>query len=210
MNHEQLAKELEEVLAGQKDNAFTALFAKVQCMSSPRVYGVINACVNAMETGEIYLEVGTYQGGSLIAALMGNQARAIAVDSFGEFAKTNNLDATLNNLSDFGVRDRVSFHNMSFQEFFDWHTSPAFKVAVYYYDGQHDVKGELEGLEACWEFLQSGSLIIVDDTRYPEVRQAVNQFVTNHPDLLEYVFVMTPAHEFDKNWWNGIIVLRVI
>jgi predicted O-methyltransferase YrrM len=210
MNYKRLASEIENVLAGKEDKAFVEIFQKVQCMSSPRVYGIINACVNAMEDGEIYLEVGSYQGGSMIAALQGNQAKAIGVDSFAEFTKTNSLSITMGNFQTFGVADRITFHNMGYKEFFDWHTGPTFKVAVYYYDGQHDAKGELEGIEACWEFLQSGSLIIIDDTRYPEVRQAINQFVAKHPDLLECLFAILPDHEFDKHWWNGITVLRVV
>lgn len=209
MNYKQLANDIEEVMKGEMDDSFEALFHKVHCMSTPRVYGIINACVSAMDVGEVYLEVGTYQGGSLIAALHGNTARAIGVDSFGEFSETNNLGLTLENLATFNVRDRVIFHEMGFEQFFAG-CSPDLKVQVYNYDGQHDYEGQLAGLEAGWKYLQSGSLVIVDDYRYPEVASAVHDFVHNHPGQIKFQFVVLPETELDAKWWNGVVVLRVV
>lgn len=209
MNYQKLESELAQVLLGQRDNNFREIFEKIHCMSRPRVYAIINACVNAMEPGELYVEVGTYQGGSLIAALQGNSARAIAVDSFGEFSKTNSLLITHNNLRAFAVDERVSFHNMNFEDFFAG-CLPTLKIQIYNYDGQHDYAGQLAGLEAGWKFLQSGSLVIVDDYCYPEVASAVHDFVHNHPAQIKFQFVMLPEKGLDVIWWNGVVVLRVI
>lgn len=209
MNYLKLRDDLEQVLAGKKDGLFTHIVDGVHCMSRPRVYAVINAIVSAMNPGEIYLEVGTYQGGSLIAALANNEAQAIGVDSFSEFTETNSLEITRGNLDRFGVGNRVDLKNMGFKEFFA-QVDPGFRAAVYYYDGAHDYETQLAGLEAAWPFLQTDSLIIVDDYTYPEVIRSINQFVANHIDRVKFQFVVAVLQNNDEIYWNGIVVLRVI
>jgi cephalosporin hydroxylase len=186
---------------------FDDVLASVHCMSRPRVYAVLNACVSAMDPGELYVEVGTYQGGSLISALRDNDARAVGVDSFGEFQTTNNQETTLKNLETYGVLPRVALHNMGFQEYFA--LVPAdFRIQVYYYDGAHDYETQLAGMEAAWPFLQKGSIVLVDDYSYSEVSRAVNQFVANHIDQIKFQFVMLPIENVDETWWNGCVVMR--
>lgn len=212
MDYRKLRVLLEETLAGAHDARFMGVVSKIHCMSRPRVYAVINAIVSCMEEGETYLEVGTYQGGSLISATLGNSARAIGVDNFAEFNTTNNFQQTQNNLEAFGVSDRVVLRNMSYQEFFA--SCPAeFKAQVYYYDGAHDYETQLAGMEAAWEFLHSGSIILVDDYSYPEVIRAINQFIANHIDRIRFQFVMGSMGDFEdmgETWWNGCVVMRVI
>ena len=209
MNYQDLQNRLESVLAGRRDQRFDDILSSLHCMSKPRVYAVLNACVSAMDPGELYVEVGTYQGGSLISALRDNDARAIGVDSFGEFTQTNSFEITARNLIVFGVLDRVTLHNMGFKDYFAQHPADQ-KIQVYYYDGAHDYETQLAGMEAGWPFLHKGSIILVDDYTYPEVSRAVNQFVANHINQVKFQFVMLPNDNTDETWWNGVLVLRVI
>ena len=209
MDYKKLQSLLEEVLSGSHDHKFDEVLAKIHCMSRPRVYGVLNAIVSCMEPGELYVEVGTYQGGSLISALLGNEARAIGVDSFSEFQTTNNYQQTLSNLESFGVAGRVELVNSGFKEFFA--AFPAdLKIQVYYYDGAHDYETQFNGMDAAWSYMTPGSIILVDDYFYPEVNRAVNEFVSHHPNSLTFQFVMLPFEGLDGNWWNGCVVMRVV
>ena len=209
MNNQKLQTKLEEALSGKHDGMFADVLSKIHCMSRARVYAVLNAVVSSMDYDDLYLEVGTYQGGSLISALLGNEARAIGVDNFNEFKETNTYERTQSNLEAFGVGDRAVLRSMSYQEFFA--SVPAdFKVAVYYYDGQHDYPGQLAGMEAAWHHLRPGSMILVDDYIYPEVSQAVNQFVANYIHQVQFQFVMLPTEGLDETWWNGVVVLKVV
>lgn len=208
MNYKKLNEELLEVLAGRRDERFLSVINSLHCMSRPRVYAVLNAVVSSMEPGELYVEVGTYQGGSLISALLENEARAIGVDSFGEFTATNNYDLTVGNLQKFGVADRVELKNMRFQEFFAHHAPD--RIDVYNYDGAHGYEEQLAGMEAAWSCLHPGSIILVDDYTYPEVSRAVNQFISNHIHSVEFQFVFLPPQNVDPIWWNGCVVLLVV
>lgn len=207
MNYQMLKTRLEDVLAGQCDHMFDDVLSSIHCMSRPRVYAVLNACVSAMGSSDLYVEVGTYQGGSLVSALRDNDAFAVGVDSFSEFQQTNNLEITRRNLETFGVLDRVTLYNMGFQEYFA-HCPADIKIQVYYYDGAHDYETQLAGMEAAWPFLQKGSIILVDDYTYPEVSRAINQFVANHVGEVKFVFVMLPTENTDGTWWNGCVVMR--
>lgn len=212
MDYVKLRTRLDEVLRGEHDHKFADLVTKVHCMSRPRVYAVLNALVSCMDLGEVYLEVGTYQGGSMIAALTDNDAVAVGVDNFAEFNTTNSYERTKKNLDDFGVGNRVTLCNMGYKEFFA-QARDDFGVAVYYYDGQHDFEGQLAGMEAGWKHLKPGSLVVVDDYSYPEVVKAVNHFVTNHADRLKYLFVMSTFGGWEdchETYWNGIVVMQVI
>lgn len=207
MDYQKLTQRLNEALAGHHDSEFTSVIESMHCMSTPRVYAVLNAIVSSMDPGELYVEVGTYQGGSLIAALVGNDARAIGVDSFEEFTQTNNFEQTRSNLQKFGVYDRADLRDSNFKQFFA-DLPRDLKIQVYYYDGAHGYEVQLAGMEAAWDWLPVGALILVDDYTYPEVMLAVNQFVANHINDVKFQFVFEPMISTDPVWWNGCVVLR--
>jgi len=209
MDYKKMTTRLNEAISGENDHLFDGLFAHIHCMSRPRVYAVLNAIVSSMEAGELYVEVGTYQGGSMIAALQGNDAEAIGVDSFGEFKETNSFDVTLNNFAKFGIAPRASLKNMTYQEFFA-DVPNGFEIQVYNYDGEHGYEPQLAGMEAAWRFLAPGALIIVDDYTYPEVSLAVNQFICNHINEVKPLLILDPIESTDETWWNGCVVLRRI
>lgn len=207
MDYIKLVNALTDAIAGTYDLEFLPILENIHCMSRARVYAVLNAIVGSMDPGETYLEVGTYQGGSLVSALLGNDSRAIGVDSFEEFTQTNNFEQTRANLERFGVLDRVQLINSGFKEFFD--KAPAdLRIHVYYYDGAHGYEIQLAGMEAVWRFLAPGALVIVDDYTYPEVMRAVNQFVANHINDIKIQFIFDPIQSTDPVWWNGCVVLR--
>jgi hypothetical protein len=208
MNNTKLYELLEDAMQGKRDLMFADVISNIHCMSRARVYAIINAVVSSLEEGEIYVEVGAYQGGSLISALLGNISKAIGVDSFSEFKETNSYEQTQRNLETYKVDDRATLLNMSYQEFFA-ELSPDFRIRAYYYDGEHNYHGQLAGMEAAWKFLSSGSLVLVDDYFYPEVSRAVNDFVHNHAGSIRFLFVMSPREGLDANWWNGVVVMQV-
>lgn len=209
MDYKKLIQRLTESLAGYYDDDFISVTQSIHCMSTPRMYAILNACVSAMEPGELYVEVGTYQGGSLVSALLNNQAKAIGVDSFEEFQQSNSYDITLGNLLRFGVADRANLINKGFADFFR-EFPDHLKISVYYYDGAHGYEVQLAGMEAAWRFLAPGALILVDDWNYPEVHLAVNQFMANHINDIKALLIFDPIQNSHETWWGGCVVLRKV
>jgi hypothetical protein len=209
MDRLKLEVRLADAVKGLNDARFLRLVSSIHVMSTPRIYSILNAIVSCMDEDELYVEVGTYQGGSLISALMDNNARAIGVDNFAEFKQTNSYERTLGNLQAFNVSDRAVLRDLSYQEFFK--SVPAdFKMQVYYYDGEHNFEGQLAGMEAGWQYLSAGSIMLVDDYLYPEVSHALNAFISNHKNNLRLMFVTLPFNPVDMVWWNGCVVMEVI
>jgi predicted O-methyltransferase YrrM len=209
VNYQKLQIEFEEVLAGKRDHLFKDVISTIHCMSRPRVYAVLNAIVSCMDAGELYLEVGCFQGGSLISALLNNETRAIGVDNFAEFQGTNSIERTTENLAKFGISNRVEFCNADYKDFFA-KLADDFKIQTYFYDGAHAYEPQLDGMEIAWKHLQSGSIIIVDDFLYPEVNRAINQFIANHIDKVKVLLIVDSMNDCDPVWWNGVCVLRVL
>jgi cephalosporin hydroxylase len=209
MDYTKLRKLLDEAMRGERDNRFDSVVKTIHCMSRPRLYALLNAIVSSMDPGELYVEVGTYQGGSLVSAMLDNESCAVGVDDFHEFNTTNSFDRTQGNLEKFGVSSRVTLYNMNYNDYFAGLPVDT-KIAVYYYDGEHNFEGQLAGMEAGWPFLHPGSVVIVDDFLYPEVNRAINQFVANYKDNVKILFAVDSMKDVDETWWNGFIAFRVI
>jgi predicted O-methyltransferase YrrM len=192
---------------------FMPIQTRLRSQGQPRFRAMMNALVRCMEGDEVYLEIGSYQGGSMIGALLNNDKRAYAVEDFREFYGdpiVDNTRATLeNNLRAFGVFERVTLYETDFHAFFDCVTIPP--VGLYYYDAQHATKDTLEGFELGFPHVVKGGFIIADDIAWDMVSLALNQFIGAHPAELKIVFAATPNGKegwLDDDWWNGVIVFQ--
>ncbi len=193
-----------------KSERFGQVLERVQGMTTANVMQLLNFAVECMDAGEIYCEIGTYQGSTLIGALLGHPERmAYAVDNLSQFdTARKNLDKLRDNLSDFGLEDRVNFCPQDFDEFFlelrELETEE--KIGVYFYDGPHDYRSQLLGLLLIKPFLAEKALIIVGDTNWASAVQANWDFMAAHPECELLLDLPTPANSH-PTFWNGIQVL---
>lgn len=192
-----------------KSNRFQSALSQIQGMTTPNIMQLLNFAVACMEKDEVYCEVGTYRGSTLVGAMLDRRERmAYAVDNFSLFDPDGiNLDILKKNLANFGLEDRVLFCNQDFEDFLAdlGEIQTEDKIGVYLYDGAHDYRSQLMGLLLMKPFLADRALIIVDDANWPTVKQANNDFVATHPEcqfLLEFFTPVDGHHTF----WNGIQV----
>jgi hypothetical protein len=96
-----------------KSERFQQALDQVEGMTTANVMQLLNFAVECMEPDEIYCEVGSYQGSTLIGALLDHSERmAYAVDNFAEFDPAGeNLEKLIDNLSKFNLQDQVYFCN---------------------------------------------------------------------------------------------------
>lgn len=187
---------------------FAPVIANVRTMARETFLAMMNGLASCLAPDEIYLEVGTFLGGSLIGALLGNEARAVAVDNFSEFQLIGGEEELQKNIKMFGMQDRIKFHNEDFHAYFSREVST--KVGLYYYDGAHDAINTRDGLELGLPHVVTDGLIVLDDTIYPQVVQAINAFLGEHPAEIKILFAASPLVEFDPIFWNGTIVLQKV
>jgi hypothetical protein len=185
--------------------------SQVAGFSAPKIMNLLNLAVSCMISGEIYYEIGTHQGRTLIGALVENDdASATAVDNFSQFNDGHAEERLLANLSTFDLSNRVDFRNADYRDIVG--LPP---VGVFFYDGNHDSEVTLDALERTTKFLAPRALILLDDISGapscgPGCWGGVLPFLVNHLTECAPVFLMgTNNFPFgDKNWWNGIVALQ--
>lgn len=189
---------------------------KLRSSGRARFHAMMNALARCMSPDERYLEVGTYQGGSLIGTLLGNQVQALSVEDFRECygdPLVDNTRTTLEkNLRAFGVFDRVTLWETDFHAFFAAVVIPP--VGLYYYDAQHAEIDTYEGLTLGLPFIVPGGFIVLDDVNWNMVARGINRFLGEHYQDVKTVFVTTASdsgrNSLDDDWWNGTMVIEKI
>lgn len=140
-----------------------AIFAdeeKLQGWCPAPTMWLLNAALSCLQDNEEYLEIGTFCGRSLAAALKGNNARANVIDPLNLWTQNGTIEEIWNkNVDACGIRDRVTLH----QQFAENFCGDLPKIGVFFYDGNHDSGHTYEALRKYQPYLSSSAIIIVDD-----------------------------------------------
>jgi hypothetical protein len=162
--------------------------------------------------------VGTFQGKSLIAALIGRaDVPAVACDNFSLFdapGSPKNLRILEQNLARYELAGRVRFFDCDFRKLLtSWEALQLPRIGVYFYDGAHDEESQFLGIRLVEGLLADRSVVIVDDWRYAAdsqsyaeagtkraIRASRNEWSIRH--------VLPARFNGDREqWWNGVGVL---
>lgn len=202
--------------------AFTIQELNFYCrrLSTAQIGVIIAIAASCLDTDEAYVNIGVWDGFSLLAASLGApESTSIGVDNFSEMHQQ--LQPLLNpNLTrDYGdtrgnfyraFREcrspTTSFHEMDWKEFMQSATFPAGGIGLAYYDGEHTEKAHQEFFEAALPHLSTECLIFIDDTRIDFVRRSVEDFLTINPDF-RLLFEVGGKRRRDPAWWGGFMVL---
>ncbi len=194
---------------------FQAILQHIQGMTTANVLQLLNFAVACMEPGEVYCEVGCFQGSTLTGALLNHPDHmAYAIDNFSEFDFDHeNQTKLMQNLAAFGLDEQVFFCDQDFEAFFADLRSldTTDRIGVYLYDGAHDYRSQLMGLLLAKPFLADRALIIVDDSNWDAVQQANWDFIAAHPQCQLLLDLSTPAKSYEQmsscSFWNGLQIL---
>ncbi len=193
-----------------KSDRFCRVLKEVSGMTTANVMQLLNFAVECMGNHEIYCEIGTYQGLTLIGALLDRQdTMAYSVDNFSEYDPyRENYDILMENIEKFNLQEQVYFCNQDFEQFFldlrEVETGD--KIGVYFYDGAQDYRSNLLGLLLAKPFLSSQAVIIVDNTNWASVRQAIGDFVALNPESQILLELPTPQANH-PSFGNGVYIL---
>ena len=190
-----------------KADIFRTISTTVNCMISPNIMQLLNFAVFCLDENEIYCEVGTFQGASLISALINNSDKiAYAVDNYSELdPKGENFDKLSGNLERFNLADQVFFCSQDAEEFLMEFKNQELteKIGVYFFDGSEDYRSYLLGLLALKPIISNQALIIITNCQWQSCQQAVRDFLaTNFEARLIRDFSQT-----DYLLWNGIQII---
>jgi predicted O-methyltransferase YrrM len=204
---------------GSRSQDFTDPCPEVVGMASVKKLHLLNLAASFLpqDGSECYLEVGTYQGKSLICALHRNyHCLAVACNNFSLFTPSPEISISIlkNNLSQFGLLNQVKFYEQDFLKLFDlWNFENLPPIGFYFYDGAHDELSQYEGIKKAEPFLADQALVVVDDWRfapdsmsYAEV--GTKKAIEESPYNWQIRYVLPAKFNGDLElWWNGLAVL---
>jgi predicted O-methyltransferase YrrM len=167
-------------------------------------YFLINEMVRKHAVNGTYLEIGTCQGASLIAAAyMNPTTRCIGMDNFHELGGLKNKPILMSNLANFNL-ENIEFIEGDYRTVaFSW---PMLDVC--YYDGQHEIENEWEGLIWCLKYLKPNGILIVDDIAWVYVNEVVKRFAEKFG--FRFLFKANGFNDGDNYtsmWHNGFCIM---
>jgi predicted O-methyltransferase YrrM len=187
-----------------RDDRFQQVLDQVPGLARANNLALLNLAASHLGPAESYVEVGTYRGTSLIAAMLDNEGKDfVAIDDFSmRDASRSQLEQ---NLARF---DRAGAEIVEGDAFtiLRGDALAGRSVGVYYYDAAHTYEQQLDGLRLAEPHLADEALLIVDDTDWDFVQQAVDDYLREQPQAKQLLAVGgkdagSPA------WWEGVRVL---
>jgi hypothetical protein len=173
-------------------------------MSTFAIGAIVNQAVARMPVDHAFVNVGVWNGFTLLCGLAGNaDRRCVGIDNFSQYGGPRD-----DFLARFESRrsPRHEFHDLDYAEYFaKVHRGP---IGVYIYDGEHSYVNQLKGLQTAEPFFSEDCLIVVDDTNWIEPWQATLDFVAQSQHEYRILLDQTTCQNGHPSFWNGIMVLQ--
>jgi predicted O-methyltransferase YrrM len=184
-----------------RDRRFRSLLDDVGGMATENKLALLNLAASFLDPDDVYLEIGTYLGTSVIAAAMDNDGRFIAVDNYSQFGGPE--DRCRENIRRYAA-EKVTLVNRDAWEFLaSFHE----RVGVYFYDAGHTFREQWCALEMIEPHLTDDAIVVIDDASHWPVQRANNDF-TKHRPQFERLQHFSSSSNGEPRWWNGVDLYR--
>jgi predicted O-methyltransferase YrrM len=187
-----------------RDRRFAPILADVEGLARENNLALLNLAASLLGKGESYVEVGSYKGLSLIAAMLGNRGDFVGIDDFslGDGSRRR-LEA---NLRRYGLAGQTILEGDAFK-LLRGRALGDRRVGVYYYDAAHDYKSHVRGLRLIEPYLAQGAVLIVDDTDWPQVARAMRDYLARQPRA-QLLVTLDGKDRGQPWWWEGVQILH--
>ncbi len=194
----QLPDAQEEMQARLKD------VCKIPRMSTFAIGSMINRAVAQMSPGHTFLNLGVGNGFTLLAGMAGNSdKKCIGVDNFPQ--KHSPRNAFIKRFERVRSQNHV-FHEASFREYLaDKHQDA---LGVYLLDRPHTYADQLDGLTLAEPYFAKGCVILVDDTNWPQIREANLEFIKQSAFEYRILLDVQTPRTGHPTFWNGVMVFE--
>lgn len=192
---------------------FAAIRTLCPGLSSPKLGKILNNASRYLDQGEIYTEIGTFTGYTLISAAHANSNRKfLGIDNMRLFGERTTEESKK------WVKERLlinmnhfKFGNYSFiEDDYKNVKNMDSKIGVFLIDGHHTREEAYDNFKWAHPFLADRALIVIDDISIAGVGEGVKDWVKEKPDEYEEFFRMNVYHSPDNvdHWspafWNGL------
>jgi len=165
---------------------------------------LINRAVERLRPPEAYVNVGVWNGFSLLCGMQGHPDKlCVGVDNFSQWS-----DRSQSFLAHFEARKGPAhrFFRMDYRDYFaNHHEAP---IGLYFYDGDHEYEHQVHGLEVAEPFFSEDCVVVVDDTNWGRARQATYDFFARSERQYEVLLDVQTAHNEHPTYWNGLMVFE--
>ena len=122
-----------------------------------------------------YVNVGCWEGFSLISGMINTSCNVYGVDNFSQF---NGPYKKFNNNFKKYQKNNHYFYDVDYKFFFEkiWKNKNE-KIDFYFYDANHSYEDQFYSLEIAYEYLNNDALIMIDDTNILDVKKATKDFL---------------------------------
>ena len=204
--------DLEELVAADErrwdpDGTLARLMREVPGLSSLGKLALLRLAARHLGPGEAYLEVGSWKGLSIIAAMLGNaDAPFFAIESFDGYGVRGReaREALRRNVEAWVGPGRLRLLEGDFVALLRRPGLLPHPVGVYFYDADHSPLGQYLALALAEPHLADEAIVIVDDTASPAVARATDRYVRGR-DAYELLADL-PGSPAGGRWWNGLRV----
>jgi predicted O-methyltransferase YrrM len=186
------------------DPRFAELLEAVPGLTRPNNLALLNHAARHLEPDEIYVEVGSLRGTSLIAAMLENDGKEfVAIDDFSMGGASR--EELERNLTKFGGESATILEGDAF-ELLKGGALAGRRVGVYYYDAAHTYEEQLAGLRLIEPHLADEALLVVDDTDWDFVAAATSDYLAAQPAARLLLSIDGKGSDRPQ-WWEGVQVL---
>lgn len=180
---------LDKFKAALDANAFPtehlqALCDDVDGMCDITMLAMVNfALTHCTDEREKYLEVGTWKGRTVIAALQENDKHAIVIDplTFDDSSVSFYV-----NINRYDLSDRIDMHQKRWEHCNPMANGSFTNIGVYLYDGDHGANASYRGLEGFLPYLSDEAILIVDDLKMQPVKADMDRWVKDYADRIVF------------------------
>lgn len=159
--------------------------------------------------GARYLEIGTWKGSSVCAAMCGNEADVLCIDNWSQFSGPKG--EFLRNFEAHRGKNRARFLEA---DCFSVDASALPKFNIYMYDGEHSEESHYRALAHFLPCLDDVFVYVVDDWNTDHIREGTRRAIRDLGLRVTYEREVrltqdnthTPIEEARATWWNGIFV----
>jgi hypothetical protein len=178
---------------------------KIPKMSTYLIGVLLNYAVREMKAEHSFLNVGVWNGFTFLSGLIDNSdKKCIGVDNFSEFGGPK--DSFLEKFSSYKCSEEHIFFEMDYKDYLQ--TKHKDKLGVYLYDGEHSYENQYEGLKQAEPFFGDDCIIFVDDTNYPDPRNATYDFISKSENMYQILMDRTTCISSHPTFWNGLIIFK--
>ena len=181
---------------------------KIDSMSTYAIGYIINRICKSLSKNQLYLNIGCWKGFSLVAGMINTQCNVIGIDNFSQFNSPK--DEFFQNFQRLKKSNHF-FFEQDYEKYFQSLDHTKDKFDFYFYDGEHSYDNQFKNLEIADNFLNVGSLVLIDDINFDEVYEGTLDFINKTKSKFRIIKeIKTANNHCHPSFWNGIMILKKV